>query len=82
MASLGDNVAIIGCSPSALRAFIVSLAGVLFVRWNNQIDPNSIGLDWSINLLLIADRGLYELKARGWARSPSSIINNEINTYS
>ncbi len=47
MASLGYNVAIHRMLAFGFAAFIASLAGVLFVWWNNHIDPNSIGLNRS-----------------------------------
>jgi len=35
-------------------AFIASLAGVLYVWWNGQIDPATIGLQGTIDLLIVA----------------------------
>ena len=48
----------IGCSRSASRAFLASLAGMLFVWWQGQISPGDIGLPATIDLLVDRrDRG-------------------------
>ena len=82
MASLGYNVVLHRTLAFGFAAFIASLAGVLFVWWNNHVDPNSINLDSVINLLVIAViGGLYRLEGAWIGAFFFVIINNEINTY-
>jgi branched-chain amino acid transport system permease protein len=82
MASLGYNVILHRTIAFGFSAFIAALAGVLFVWWNNHIDPNSINLDSVINLLVIAViGGLYRLEGAWIGAFAFVIINNEINTY-
>ena len=82
MASLGYNVILHRTLAFGLSAFFASLAGVLFVWWNNHIDPNSINLDAVISLLVIAViGGLYRLEGAWIGAFAYVIINNEINTY-
>lgn len=54
MSSLGFGVVLHRTLAFALGAFIASVAGVLFVWWNGHIDPQSIGLSATINILIIA----------------------------
>ena len=82
MASLGYNVVLHRTLAFGFAAFIASLAGVLFVWWNDHVDPNSINLDSVINLLVIAViGGLYRLEGAWIGAFFFMIINNEINTY-
>jgi branched-chain amino acid transport system permease protein len=82
MASLGYNVILHRTLAFGFSAFVASLAGVLFVWWNNHIDPNSINLDAVISLLVIAViGGLYRLEGAWIGAFAYVIINNEINTY-
>jgi branched-chain amino acid transport system permease protein len=82
MASLGYNVVLHRTLAFGFAAFVASLAGVLFVWWNNHIDPNSINLDSVINLLVIAViGGLYRLEGAWIGAFAFVIINNEVNTY-
>jgi branched-chain amino acid transport system permease protein len=54
MSSLGYGVALHRTLAFALGAFIASIAGVLFVWWNGHIDPQTIGLGATINVLIMA----------------------------
>jgi len=54
MSSLGYNVPLHRALAFAFGAFIASLAGVLYVWWNGQIDPQTIGLQATIDLLVVA----------------------------
>jgi branched-chain amino acid transport system permease protein len=54
MSSLGYGVALHRTLAFALGAFVASIAGVLFVWWNGHIDPQTIGLGATINVLIIA----------------------------
>jgi branched-chain amino acid transport system permease protein len=54
MSSLGYNIALHRTLAFTLGAFIASLAGVLNVWWNRQVDPASIGIGEILALLIIA----------------------------
>jgi branched-chain amino acid transport system permease protein len=54
MASLGYNVPLYRTLAFAVAAFVASLAGVLYVWWQGQIDPQTIGLGATIDLLVAA----------------------------
>ena len=57
-------------SPSASPAFIAAIGGVLFVWWNGHIDPASIDLGATIDVLVIAViGGLYRLEG-AWVGRP------------
>jgi branched-chain amino acid transport system permease protein len=82
MASLGYNVILHRMLAFGFGAFIASLAGVLFVWWNNHIDPNSINLDNVIVLLLIAViGGLYRIEGAWLGAFAYVIIENEVNNW-
>jgi branched-chain amino acid transport system permease protein len=54
MSSLGYSVVLHRTLAFALGAFMASVAGVLFVWWNGHVDPQTIGLGATINVLIIA----------------------------
>ena len=54
MASLGYNVWLHRTLAFGFGAFIAGLSGVLFVWWNGFLDPNSIALQSTIDLLVVA----------------------------
>jgi branched-chain amino acid transport system permease protein len=54
MGSLGYNVALHRTAAFGFAAFIASLAGVLFVWWNGHIDPASVDLGSTLDVLVIA----------------------------
>ena len=54
MSSLGYAVPLHRTLAFGFAAFIASLAGVLYVWWNGQIDPATIGLQGTIDLLIVA----------------------------
>ncbi len=54
MSSLGYNVPLHRAIAFAVGAFVASLAGVLYVWWNGQVDPQTIGLQATIDLLVVA----------------------------
>jgi branched-chain amino acid transport system permease protein len=63
MTSLGYNVPLHRTLAFGFASFVASIAGILFVWWNNQIAPGSIDLLAVINLLEIAViGGLYRLE--------------------
>ena len=79
MASLGYNVALHRTLAFAFAAFIAAIGGVLFVWWNGHIDPASIDLGATIDVLVIAViGGLYRLEG-AWVGALFFVI---INNYS
>ena len=54
MSSLGYGVALHRTLAFTFGAFMASIAGVLFVWWNGHVDPQTIGLGATINVLIIA----------------------------
>jgi branched-chain amino acid transport system permease protein len=54
MSSLGYSVALHRALAFTVGAFIASIAGLLFVWWNGHVDPQTIGLTATINVLIIA----------------------------
>ena len=54
MASLGFHVPLHRTLAFALAGFVAATAGVLNVWWNGQIDPNTISIGATIDLLVIA----------------------------
>jgi branched-chain amino acid transport system permease protein len=54
MASLGFNVPVHRMLAFALAGFAAAFAGVVNIWWNGQIDPTSIALGPTIDLLIVA----------------------------
>jgi branched-chain amino acid transport system permease protein len=54
MSSLGYNVPLHRTLAFGLAAFIASIAGILYVWRNGQIDPATVGLQNTIDLLVVA----------------------------
>jgi branched-chain amino acid transport system permease protein len=54
MASLGFDVALHRTLAFAVAGFVAAVAGVLNIWWNGQIDPTSISLGPTLDLLIIA----------------------------
>jgi branched-chain amino acid transport system permease protein len=79
MNSLGYNVPLHRALAFTFGAFIASLAGVLFVWWNGQIDPQTIGLQSTIDLLVIAViGGLLRIEGAWLGAFAFIVINNEV----
>jgi branched-chain amino acid transport system permease protein len=79
MASLGYNVSLHRTIAFAFAGFVAAIGGVLFVWWNGHIDPASIDLGATIDLLVIAVvGGLYRLEG-AWVGALFFVI---INNYS
>jgi branched-chain amino acid transport system permease protein len=77
MSSLGYNVALHRTIAFGFSAFIAALGGVLFVWWNGHIDPASISLASTINVLVIAVvGGLYRLEGAWVGAFVFVILNN------
>ena len=54
MSSLGYSVALHRTLAFTFGAFMASIAGLLFVWWNGHVDPQTIGLGATLNVLIIA----------------------------
>ncbi len=81
MASLGYNVPLHRVAAFGFAGFIASIAGVLFVWWNGHIDPASIDLSATIDLLVIAViGGLYRLEGAWLGAFVYVLINNYIRS--
>ena len=81
MGSLGYNVALHRTLAFTFSAFIAALSGVLFVWWNDHIDPTSFGLSAVIDLLVIAVIGsLYRLEGAWLGALAFVLINDYLQT--
>src|SRR5207248_2841957 len=79
MASLGYNVVLHRTVAFGFASFIAAIGGVLFVWWNGHIDPASIDLGSTIDVLVIAVvGGLYRLEG-AWVGALFFVV---INNYS
>jgi branched-chain amino acid transport system permease protein len=79
MASLGYNVILHRTVAFAFASFIAAVGGVVFVWWNGHIDPASIDLGSTIDVLVIAVvGGLYRLEG-AWVGALFFVV---INNYS
>lgn len=54
MASLGFNVGLLRALAFTVAGFVAGLAGILNIWWNGQIDPASISMGPTLDLLIIA----------------------------
>ena len=79
MGSLGYNVALHRTIAFAFGAFVAAVAGILFVWWNGHIDPASIDLSATIDVLVIAViGGLFRLEG-AWVGALFFVV---VNNYS
>jgi branched-chain amino acid transport system permease protein len=78
MSSLGYNVPLHRTLAFGFAAFLASLAGVLYVWWNGQIDPATIGLQGTIDLIVIAVIGGLGRIEGAWLGAFAFIV---INNY-
>jgi branched-chain amino acid transport system permease protein len=79
MSSLGYNVVLHRTIAFGFAAFVAAVGGVLFVWWNGHVDPASIDLGATIDVLVIAVvGGLYRLEG-AWVGALFFVI---INNYS
>jgi branched-chain amino acid transport system permease protein len=77
MASLGYNVALHRTLAFGVAAFVAALGGILFVWWNRQISPSTIGLSATINVLVIAViGGLLRLEGAWLGALVFVVLNN------
>jgi branched-chain amino acid transport system permease protein len=81
MSSLGYNVALHRMLAFAFGAFIASLAGIIFVFWNDHVDPASMDLSAVIDLLVIAViGGLSRLEGAWLGAFVFVILNNYLRS--
>ena len=79
MGSLGYNVAFHRMLAFGVGAFIASLSGVIYVWWNGHIDPNSIGMAVTLDLLAIAViGGLHRIEGAWIGAFAFALISNYI----
>jgi branched-chain amino acid transport system permease protein len=77
MGSLGYNVPLHRTISFGFAALIAGIAGVLFVWWNGHIDPATIDLGATVNLLVIAViGGLYRIEGAWLGAFVFVILNN------
>ena len=63
MRSLGYSVTLHRTLAFAFGGFVAAVGGMLFVWWNGQISPSSIGLGATIDILVIGVvGGLYRIE--------------------
>jgi branched-chain amino acid transport system permease protein len=79
MSSLGYNVALHRTLAFGFGAFVASLAGILYVWWNGQIDPATVGLSGTIDLLIVAViGGLLRVEGAWLGAFAFIVINNYV----
>ena len=77
MRSLGYNVALHRMLAFTFAGFVAAIGGILFVWWNAQIAPSTIGLGATIDVLVIAViGGLYRLEGAWLGALVFVVINN------
>jgi branched-chain amino acid transport system permease protein len=77
MSSLGYNVALHRLLAFVFAGLIAAVGGILFVWWNAQIAPSTIGLNATIDVLVIAViGGLYRLEGAWLGAFVFVLINN------
>lgn len=79
MASLGYNVALHRTLAFGIGAFVAAVGGVLYAWWFGQLSPTIMGLDATIQLLVIAViGGLRRIEGAWLGAIAFLVINNEI----
>jgi branched-chain amino acid transport system permease protein len=79
MTSLGFNVALHRTLAFGVGAFVAALSGVLYAWWFGQLSPSILGLDATIQLLVIAVIGGLRRIEGAWLGAVAFlVINNEI----
>jgi branched-chain amino acid transport system permease protein len=77
MSSLGYSVTLHRTLAFAFGGFVAAVGGVLFVWWNGQISPSTIGLGATIDVLVIAViGGLYRVEGAWLGALVFVVINN------
>jgi branched-chain amino acid transport system permease protein len=77
MSSLGYNVALHRMLAFTFAGLVAAIGGILFVWWNAQIAPSTIGLNATIDVLVIAViGGLYRLEGAWLGALVFVVLNN------
>jgi branched-chain amino acid transport system permease protein len=77
MSSLGYRVTLHRMLAFAFAGFVAAIGGILFVWWNGQIAPSTIGLGATIDVLVIAViGGLYRLEGAWLGALVFVLLNN------
>ncbi len=76
MSSLGYNLWIHRTLAFTLAGFVASLGGTLFVWWNRQIDPATIGIGRILALLIVAVIGGMNRLAGAWVGAFVFVLAN------
>ena len=81
MSSLGYNVPLHRMIAFGFGGFLASVAGVLFVWWNGHIDPASIDIGATLDVLVICViGGLYRLEGAWLGAFAFVLIQNYVRT--
>ena len=79
MASLGYNVALHRTLAFGIGAAVAAVGGILFAWWSGQLSPSNIGLQATIELLVIAViGGLGRIEGAWLGAFAFIVINNEV----
>jgi branched-chain amino acid transport system permease protein len=79
MASLGYDVALHRTLAFGVGAFVAAIAGVLYAWWFGQLSPTTMGLDATIQLLVIAVIGGLRRIEGAWLGAVAFLwISNEV----
>jgi branched-chain amino acid transport system permease protein len=79
MASLGYNVALHRTLAFGIGALVAAVGGVLFAWWSGQLSPSNIGLQATIELLVIAViGGLVRIEGAWLGAFAYIVISNEV----
>ena len=82
MASLGYNVALHRTLAFGIGAFIAAIGGVLYAWWFGQLSPTTMGLDATIQLLIIAVLGGLRRIEGAWIGALAFLaINNTVTNH-
>lgn len=82
MASLGYNVALHRTLAFGIGAFVAAISGVLYAWWFGQLSPTTMGLDATIQLLIIAVLGGLRRIEGAWIGALAFLaINNTVTNH-
>lgn len=82
MASLGYNVTLHRTLAFGVGAFVAALGGVLYAWWFGQLTPTSMGLDATIQLLVIAViGGLTRIEGAWLGAFAFLVIENQVTNH-
>jgi branched-chain amino acid transport system permease protein len=82
MASLGYNVALHRTLAFGIGALIAAIGGVLYAWWFGQLSPTTMGLDATIQLLIIAVLGGLRRIEGAWIGALAFLaINNTVTNH-